>query len=95
MKVEVYDPIADPILVKKEYEITLIKNLKYEAVILAVAHQVFIEKGLRNIKIQMVVSSTILSLFWTNKPLMEGSKFSIFLFFNFSFVFEYKNALSF
>ena len=55
MKVEVYDPIADPILVKKEYEITLIKTpLKYEAVILAVAHQVFIEKGLRNIKIPMV-----------------------------------------
>ena len=51
MKVEVYDPIADPILVKKEYEITLIKTpLKYEAVILAVAHQVFIEKGIEKYK---------------------------------------------
>ena len=51
MKVEVYDPIADPILVKKEYEITLIKTpLKYEAIILAVAHQVFIEKGIEKYK---------------------------------------------
>ena len=35
----------------KEYEITLIKTpLKYEAIILAVAHQVFIEKGIEKYK---------------------------------------------
>ena len=51
MKVEVYDPIADPDLVKKEYGISLIKTpLKYEAVILAVAHQAFIEKGIEKYK---------------------------------------------
>lgn len=51
LKVEVYDPIADPDLVKKEYGISLIKRpLKYEAIILAVAHQVFIEKGIEQYK---------------------------------------------
>ena len=51
LNVEVYDPIADPELVKKEYGISLIKiPLKYEAVILAVAHQVFIEKGIEKYK---------------------------------------------
>ena len=51
LKVEVYDPIADPELVKKEYGISLIKTTgAYEAVILAVAHQVFIEKGIEKYK---------------------------------------------
>ena len=51
MKVEVYDPFADPVLVKKEYGITLIKTPSiYEVVILAVAHQVFIEKGIEKYK---------------------------------------------
>lgn len=51
LKVEVYDPIADPDLVKKEYGISLIKRpLKYEAIIFAVAHQVFIEKGIEQYK---------------------------------------------
>lgn len=51
MKVEVYDPIADPDLVKKEYGISLVKTPgAYEAVILAVAHQVFIEKGIEKYK---------------------------------------------
>ena len=46
MEVEVYDPLADPELVKNEYGISLTKTpKKYEAVILAVAHQVFLEKG--------------------------------------------------
>jgi UDP-N-acetyl-D-galactosamine dehydrogenase len=51
LKVEVYDPIADPGLVKKEYGISLIKRPgTYQAVILAVAHQVFIEKGIEKYK---------------------------------------------
>ena len=51
LNVEVYDPIADPELVKKEYGISLIKiPLKYEAVILAVAHQVFIQEGIEKYK---------------------------------------------
>ena len=51
LKVEVYYPIADPELVKKQYGISLTKNpKKYEAVILAVAHQVFLEKGVGQYK---------------------------------------------
>jgi UDP-N-acetyl-D-galactosamine dehydrogenase len=51
LEVEVYDPIADPELVKKQYGISLIKTpKKYEAVILAVAHQVFLEKGVGQYK---------------------------------------------
>jgi UDP-N-acetyl-D-galactosamine dehydrogenase len=46
LEIEVYDPLADPLLVKKQYGITLTKTpRKYEAVILAVAHQEFLEKG--------------------------------------------------
>ena len=49
--VEIYDPLADPDLVKKEYGISLVKTPgAYEAVILAVAHQVFIEKGIEKYK---------------------------------------------
>jgi len=49
--VEVYDPLADPELVKKEYGISLTKTPgEYEAVILAVAHQRFIEKGVGQYK---------------------------------------------
>ena len=51
LEVEVYDPLANPELVKKEYGISLSKNPgKYEAVIFAVAHQVFLEKGVGNYK---------------------------------------------
>lgn len=51
MEVEVYDPLADPELVKKEYGISLTSTpAKYEAIILAVAHQVFLEKGVANYK---------------------------------------------
>ena len=51
MEVEVYDPLADPELVKKEYGISLTKTPgKYQAVILAVAHQVFLEKGVERYK---------------------------------------------
>jgi UDP-N-acetyl-D-glucosamine/UDP-N-acetyl-D-galactosamine dehydrogenase len=51
LEVEVYDPIADTELVKKQYGITLTKTpKKYEGVILAVAHQVFLEKGVGQYK---------------------------------------------
>nr|AOE06364.1 nucleotide-sugar dehydrogenase [uncultured bacterium]CCF99502.1 nucleotide-sugar dehydrogenase [uncultured Flavobacteriia bacterium] len=47
LKVDVYDPMANPDLVKKEYGISLIKRPGvYEAIILAVSHQEFIEKGI-------------------------------------------------
>lgn len=43
LNVDVYDPHADPILVRKEYEINLIGNIikRYDAVILAVSHSEF------------------------------------------------------
>jgi len=51
LEVDVYDPIADPELVKKQYGISLTKTpKKYEAVILAVAHQVFLENGVGQYK---------------------------------------------
>ena len=51
LKVDVYDPIADPELVKKHYGMTLTKiPKKYEVVILAVAHQVFLENGVGQYK---------------------------------------------
>ena len=51
LEVEVYDPIADPELVKKQYGISLTKTpKKYEAVILAVAHKVFLEEGVGQYK---------------------------------------------
>ena len=51
LQVEVYDPMADTELVKKEYGISLTKApSKYEAVILAVAHKVFLENGVGKYK---------------------------------------------
>lgn len=44
IKVDVYDPWADPIRVSKEYQLQLIKELdkEYEAIILAVSHRQFL-----------------------------------------------------
>jgi UDP-N-acetyl-D-galactosamine dehydrogenase len=51
LQVEVHDPIADPEKVKKEYGITLINiDKEYEAIILAVAHQDFLLKGIGKYK---------------------------------------------
>ena len=51
LEVEVYDPIADPELVMKEYGIPLIKSpSKYEAIILAIAHDLFLESGVKKYK---------------------------------------------
>ena len=51
IEVEVHDPVADPDLVKKEYGISLTKTPgKYEVIILAVAHQVFIDQKILNYK---------------------------------------------
>ena len=50
MKVEVYDLIADPILVKRNMRLHHKNTFKYEVAILAVAHQVFIEKGIEKYK---------------------------------------------
>lgn len=51
VEVDIYDPLADNDLVKHEFGISLIKNpKKYEAVVLAVAHQEFLEKGVLQYK---------------------------------------------
>ena len=89
LKVEVYDPIADPELVKKEYGISLIKTTgAYEAVILAVAHQVFIEKGIE--KYKNPNGAIIYELIRFGQKAVDGRlKFSIF-----SFILEYKILLT-
>lgn len=51
LSVDVFDPLADPKNVKATYGIELIRTpAKYEAIILAVAHQVFIETGVSQYK---------------------------------------------
>mgnify|MGYP001267919797 FL=1 len=51
IKVDIYDPLADINDVKKEYGITLkVSPKKYEAIILAVPHNLFLEKGLNDFK---------------------------------------------
>ena len=51
LEVEVYDPLADSELVKKEYGISLTKlPSKYEAIILAVAHEVFLKNDIEKYK---------------------------------------------
>ena len=51
LEVEVYDPLADYNLVQKEYGISLTKfPTKYEAIILAVAHEEFFKNGLEKFK---------------------------------------------
>jgi len=51
LEVDVYDPHADSTEVKKEYGITLTKNLsKYEAIILAVSHNEFLSIDFGEIK---------------------------------------------
>ena len=51
LEVDVYDPLADYNLVQKEYGISLTKfPTKYEAIILAVAHEEFFKNGLEKFK---------------------------------------------
>ena len=51
LEVDVYDPLADSELVKKEYGISLTKSPnKYEAIILAVAHEVFFKNDIEKYK---------------------------------------------
>ena len=48
----VYDPIPDPDQVKIEYNISLlesIENIRFDAVIIAVAHEIFKNLNLKNI----------------------------------------------
>lgn len=50
---DIYDPWVDPIEAKKHYDIVLIKELKnkkYDGIILAVGHEIFLDFGLDNIK---------------------------------------------
>mgnify|MGYP003950679249 FL=1 len=50
-KVDIFDPIANPDEVKKRYGLKLKeKPVKYEAIILAVSHEVFISEGLNKYK---------------------------------------------
>lgn len=50
--IDLYDPVVDPNEVKHEYGINLIKKIdqKYDAIVLAVAHNAFLEIDLKNIK---------------------------------------------
>ncbi len=52
MNVDVFDPLADKTSVTKEYGITLIQNIekKYDAIILAVSHQLFSKISLEDLK---------------------------------------------
>ena len=51
INVDIHDPLANPEEVYKEYNIRLKKNpAKYEAIILAVPHNLFLEKGLNDFK---------------------------------------------
>lgn len=50
---DIYDPWVDPIEAKKHYDLVLIKELKnkkYDGIILAVGHEIFLDFGLDNIK---------------------------------------------
>jgi UDP-N-acetyl-D-galactosamine dehydrogenase len=52
MKVDVYDPNANPTEVKKEYQIEMVTKLyKYEAIILAVSHKVFLKLDFKSLKL--------------------------------------------
>lgn len=51
LQVDVFDPHADPLQVKSEYNIELIKTpSKYDAIILAVAHKEFLNTNIQNLK---------------------------------------------
>jgi UDP-N-acetyl-D-galactosamine dehydrogenase len=51
LEVEVYDPLADSELVQKEYGISLTKlPSKYEVIILAVAHEIFLNNNIEKYK---------------------------------------------
>ena len=51
LKVDIYDPLADINDVKEEYGITLkVSPKKYEAIILAVPHDLFLKQGLNDFK---------------------------------------------
>lgn len=57
IETHVYDPLADKVEVKEEYDIELIRDLKedYSAIILAVAHSVFDDLDWRKIKGDAIV----------------------------------------
>ena len=50
--VDIYDPEANTVEVKNEYDVDLINNLdnKYDGILLAVAHQAFTQVNLSNLK---------------------------------------------
>lgn len=51
MKVDVYDPYANPVEVKKEYNIDMATQLgKYDAIVLAVPHEIFLKIDFKSLK---------------------------------------------
>jgi UDP-N-acetyl-D-galactosamine dehydrogenase len=70
IKVDVFDPYADKYEVEKEYEIKLIDqiNIKYDAIILAVSHNDFL-----NINYKEIISSSNSVIFDTKSFLDRGS----------------------
>lgn len=51
IKVDVYDPYANPVEVKKEYNIEMVTQLgKYDAIVLAVSHEMFLRIDFKSLK---------------------------------------------
>ena len=64
-KIDVYDPYADPIEVKYNYNIKLLKNIKfkkYDAIFVSLAHDCFLAMGLSNIKSYLKTGGYIFDL---------------------------------
>ncbi|MGC9325805.1 MAG: UDP binding domain-containing protein, partial [Desulfomonilia bacterium] len=66
--VDVFDPVADPVEVEKEYGISLISDEKdltctYEGIVVAVAHEEFRNLNLQRLKADRCVVYDIKNLF--------------------------------
>jgi UDP-N-acetyl-D-galactosamine dehydrogenase len=71
LKVDIYDPHAEKIQVKKQYGVSIISKLKkYDCIVLAVAHDEFNKLNLSNIKNNKSVVYDIKSFF--PKKLVDG-----------------------
>jgi len=65
--VDVYDPLASPIDVKQEYNLDVLSNASefkrnYDAIVIAVAHQEFLEIDIESLKLDKAVVFDVKSL---------------------------------
>ena len=70
MTIDVFDPWVSPEDAFREYEITLLKKPerdKYDAAIIAVNHNIFIEKGVKTIKQYCKKNSVLFDVKWAFK----------------------------